>query len=111
LAKRKTGNQSSLEIHKTYQKLVGKHPICDLHQGKVAAPRINMHRVRSVFCRFLEFVAAGRCPLAGAGPLGTDCGEKAWPCFDAACTRDARAPLVQPRDVWIVSGGRVAPVK
>jgi len=41
LAKRNTGNQSSLEIHKAYQKLVAKHPICDLQQGKVAAPRIN----------------------------------------------------------------------
>lgn len=36
-------------------------------------------------------------------PLGTDCGEKAWPYFDATCMRDARAPLAQPRDVRIVS--------
>jgi hypothetical protein len=36
-------------------------------------------------------------------PLGTDCGEKAWPYFDAACMRDARAPLAQPHDVRIVS--------
>jgi hypothetical protein len=36
-------------------------------------------------------------------PLGTDCGEKAWPYFDAACIRDARAPLAWPHDVRIVS--------
>jgi hypothetical protein len=36
-------------------------------------------------------------------PLGTDCREKAWPYFDAACMRDARAPLAQPRDARIVS--------
>jgi hypothetical protein len=36
-------------------------------------------------------------------PLGTDCGEKAWPYFDAACMRDARAPLPPPHDVRIVS--------
>jgi hypothetical protein len=40
-------------------------------------------------------------------PLGTDCGEKAWPYFDAACMRDARAPLAQPRDVRAVSADRV----
>jgi hypothetical protein len=36
-------------------------------------------------------------------PLGSDCSEKAWPYFDAACMRDARAPLAQSRDVRIVS--------
>ena len=32
-------------------------------------------------------------------PLGVDCGERVWPYFDAACTRDGRTPLAQPRDV------------
>jgi hypothetical protein len=40
---------------------------------------------------------------ADAKPLRIDCGEKAWPYFDAAWMRDARAPLAQPRDVRIVS--------
>jgi hypothetical protein len=40
-------------------------------------------------------------------PLGVDCGQKAWPYFDAACMRDARIPLLtQPRDVRIVSADR-----
>jgi hypothetical protein len=43
-------------------------------------------------------------------PLGTDCGQKAWPYFDAACLRDARNPLVQPRDVRIVTADRVAAI-
>jgi hypothetical protein len=43
-------------------------------------------------------------------PLGVDCGEKAWPYFDAACTRDGRIPLAQPRDVRVISAERVANV-
>ena len=39
-------------------------------------------------------------------PLGVDCGERAWPYFDAACTRDSRVPLAQPRDVRIISADR-----
>jgi hypothetical protein len=40
-------------------------------------------------------------------PLGVDCGEKAWPYFDAACMRDARIPLLtQPRDVRIIGAER-----
>ena len=39
-------------------------------------------------------------------PLGVDCGEQAWPYFDAACTRDGRIPLAQPRDVRIISADR-----
>ena len=41
-------------------------------------------------------------------PLGTECGEKAWPYFDAACTRDTRIPLAQPRDIRIFSADRTA---
>jgi hypothetical protein len=41
-------------------------------------------------------------------PLGTECGEKTWPYFDAACTRDARIPLVQPRDVRMIAADRAA---
>jgi hypothetical protein len=41
-------------------------------------------------------------------PLGTDCGQKAWPYFDAACLRDARNPLVTPHDVRFVFADRGA---
>jgi hypothetical protein len=41
-------------------------------------------------------------------PLGIDCGEKAWPYFDAACTRDARMLLAQPRDVRMIGANRAA---
>jgi hypothetical protein len=36
-------------------------------------------------------------------PLGVECGEKAWPYFDADCTRDPRIPLAQPHDVRMVA--------
>jgi hypothetical protein len=49
---------------------------------------------------------------ADVRPLGTECGQKEWPYFDASCLRDTRNLLVQPRDVRIVSANRVsAPIK
>jgi hypothetical protein len=39
-------------------------------------------------------------------PLGTECGEAAWPYFEAACTRDIRMPLAQPRDVRMIGADR-----
>jgi hypothetical protein len=39
-------------------------------------------------------------------PLGTECGEEAWPYFAAACTRDARMPLAQPRDIRMFTAER-----
>jgi hypothetical protein len=39
-------------------------------------------------------------------PLGADCGEQSWPYFDAACTRDGRIPLAQPRGVRIIYADR-----
>jgi hypothetical protein len=54
-------------------------------------------------------------PLPGAKadradvrPLGTACGENAWPYFSAACTRNAKNPLLQPHEVRIVTADRVA---
>lgn len=41
-------------------------------------------------------------------PLGAECGEKAWPYFDAACTRDGRMPLAQPRDIRMIGADRAA---
>jgi len=41
-------------------------------------------------------------------PLGTDCGQNAWPYFDAACLRDARNPLVTPHDVRFVFADRAS---
>jgi hypothetical protein len=39
-------------------------------------------------------------------PLGTDCGQKTWPYFDAACLSDARNPLLTPHDVRLVFADR-----
>jgi hypothetical protein len=41
-------------------------------------------------------------------PLGTECGEQAWPYFEAACTRDGRIPLAQPHDVRMISADRTS---
>jgi len=46
---------------------------------------------------------AAKGDRADVRPLGTNCGQKAWPYFDAACLRDARNPLVTPPDVRVVS--------
>jgi len=48
---------------------------------------------------------------ADVRPLGTDCGQKEWPYFDASCLRDSRNLLVQPRDVRIIAADRVSPIK
>jgi hypothetical protein len=52
-------------------------------------------------------IAGAKADRADIRPLGTACGQKAWPYFDAACMRDARNPLIEPRDVRIVSADRV----
>jgi hypothetical protein len=51
-------------------------------------------------------VAGAKGDRADIRPLGVDCGEKAWPYFDAACTRDGRTPLTQPRDLRMISADR-----
>jgi hypothetical protein len=43
---------------------------------------------------------------ADVRPLGIDCGQKAWPYFDAACTRDARNPLAGPNQVRVILANR-----
>jgi hypothetical protein len=48
---------------------------------------------------------------ADVRPLGTDCGQKEWPYFDASCLRDSRNLLVQLRDVRIIAADRVSPIK
>ncbi len=45
---------------------------------------------------------------ADVRPLGTDCGQNAWPYFDAACVRDTRNPLVTPHDVRFVFADRAS---
>jgi hypothetical protein len=71
--------------------------------------------VASVFVAFpsLSPQVGASAPIVGAKgdradirPLGTECGEKAWPYFDAACTRDGRVPLAQPRDVRMIAADR-----
>jgi len=57
-----------------------------------------------------------RAPVIGAKgdradirPLGVECGQRAWPYYDAACMRDARMPLLtQPRDVRMVAADRAS---
>ena len=43
---------------------------------------------------------------ADTRPPGTACGEEAWPYFGAACTRDGRMPLAQPRDIRMFTADR-----
>ena len=71
----------------------------------------------SVFVAFpsLSPQVGASSPIVGAKgdradirPLGTECGEQAWPYFEAACTRDARTPLAQPHDVRVILADRVA---
>jgi hypothetical protein len=45
---------------------------------------------------------------ADVRPLGTACGQKAWPYFDAACLHDARNPLVTPHEARLITADRVA---
>jgi hypothetical protein len=50
---------------------------------------------------------AAKADRADVRPLGRDCGQKAWPYFDAACTQNARNPLLTPRDVRFVTADHV----
>ncbi len=43
---------------------------------------------------------------ADARPLGSECSQRAWPYFEAACLRDARNPFGQAGEVRIVSADR-----
>ena len=52
-------------------------------------------------------VVGAKGDRADIRPLGTNCGQKAWPYFDAACTHDARNPLIQPREVRFVRSDRI----
>lgn len=52
-------------------------------------------------------VPGAKSDRADLRPLGTECGQSAWPYFDAACLRDARNPLIQPRDVRLVTTDRL----
>jgi hypothetical protein len=51
-------------------------------------------------------VAGAKGDRADIRPLGVDCGEQAWPYFDAACTRDPRMPLAAMHDIRIISADR-----
>jgi hypothetical protein len=53
-------------------------------------------------------VLSARGDRADRRPLGTDCGQKAWPYFDAACLRDARNPLVTPHEARLIAMDRTA---
>ncbi|MFZ3359217.1 MAG: hypothetical protein WCA56_19430 [Xanthobacteraceae bacterium] len=58
----------------------------------------------------LSFQVQASSPVPGAKadradlrPLGSDCSQRAWPYFEAACLRDARYPLQQPAQVRVVA--------
>jgi hypothetical protein len=53
-------------------------------------------------------VVGAKGDRADIRPLGTECGQKAWPYFDAACLHDARNPLVTPHEARVVTADRVA---
>ncbi len=57
-----------------------------------------------------SWALGARGDRADIRPLGTDCSQNAWPYFEAACMRDARNPLVTPRQVRIVSTDRLPDV-
>jgi len=63
----------------------------------------------------LSFQVQADSPVPGAKgdradirPLGTDCSQNPWPYFEAACLRNARHPLQQPRQARIVSANPAA---
>jgi len=45
----------------------------------------------------------GKSDRADARPLATNCSQKAWPYFEAACLRDSRNSFGQARDVRFVA--------
>jgi hypothetical protein len=51
-------------------------------------------------------VPGAKADRADVRPLGTDCSQNSWPYFEAACLRDARNPLAQPRQVRIIFADR-----
>jgi hypothetical protein len=51
-------------------------------------------------------VVGAKGDRADIRPLGIDCGQKAWPYFDASCLRDVRHPLIQPREARLISADR-----
>ncbi len=58
-----------------------------------------------------------RAPLPGAKadradtrPLATECSQRGWPYFEAACLRDTRNTFGQARDVRIVAADRLTPL-
>ncbi len=69
--------------------------------GLVAFPGLSPEVVAS------SAAVGAKGDRADMRPLGVDCSQKAWPYFDAACLRDARNPLVSPREVRFVRADRV----
>lgn len=51
--------------------------------------------------------ANGKSDRADARPIGTACSQQAWPYFEAACLRDTRNRLAQPRDVRVIGLDRL----
>lgn len=70
--------------------------------GLVAFPSLSLQVQAS------SPVPGAKGDRADLRPLGTDCSQKAWPYFEAACLRDARNPLGAPLNVRMVSTDRLA---
>ncbi|MGB7034768.1 MAG: hypothetical protein WBD71_04510 [Xanthobacteraceae bacterium] len=48
-------------------------------------------------------VVAAKGDRADIRPLGVDCSQNAWPYFEAACMRDVRHPLLEPRQARFIA--------
>ncbi|MFZ0610497.1 MAG: hypothetical protein WBD53_06780 [Xanthobacteraceae bacterium] len=48
-------------------------------------------------------VASAKGDRADIRPLGVDCSQEAWPYFEAACLRDVRHPLLEPRQARFIA--------
>lgn len=48
-------------------------------------------------------VVGAKGDRADVRPLGVDCSQNAWPYFEAACLRDVRHPLLEPRQARFIA--------
>ncbi len=48
-------------------------------------------------------VVSAKGDRADIRPLGVDCSQEAWPYFEAPCLRDARHPLLEPRQARFIA--------
>lgn len=56
-------------------------------------------------------VPGTKADRADTRPIASECSQRAWPYFDAACLRDTRNPYGQARPVRFVSADRPQPAR